>query len=133
MAYGDRFNEVMPVIQAKIRTVQQRLFDASAAMDERASALLAADPRSADAIEEITSFGVETGEGLVAEWRDRPHESNPRYRHQALRCTASRLLEAPNFRSRLLDVSILSLPRRRHHDGSSVAALHSWQLLELQM
>ena len=54
MAYGDRYNEVMPVILTRIHEVQQRLFDAAAAMDKRAGALLEEDPSSPSAIEAIT-------------------------------------------------------------------------------
>lgn len=68
LAYGDRYAEVMPLVQAKIHYFQAHFFDATAAMDQKALALIK-EGQLAEAIELVTTFGVDTGEQMTKDWR----------------------------------------------------------------
>lgn len=68
IAYGERYNVVMPLVQSKIHFFQDRFFQSTAAMDKQAEALFRTDPKSA--VELITKFGVETGEQMTKDWRN---------------------------------------------------------------
>jgi len=70
LAYGERYNVVMPLVQEKIHFYQDRFFEATAKIDKQAEALLTKDPSSPEALELITRFGVETGEQMTKDWRN---------------------------------------------------------------
>jgi len=68
LAYGDRYETVMPLVRAKIHEYQDVLFDAAEQMDRRANAL--ADAGDVDAaVALVTEFGVERGEQMTRDWR----------------------------------------------------------------
>jgi len=70
LAYGERYDVIMPLVQEKIAYFQNRFFKATAAVDKQAETLLRKDPSSTAAIELITKFGVETGERMTVDWRN---------------------------------------------------------------
>merc|ERR1712113_600062 len=49
---------------------QDRFFEQTTKIDEKAQALLEKDPKSKEAIDLITKFGVETGEQMTKDWRN---------------------------------------------------------------
>lgn len=69
MAYGERYAEVMPIVQARIHHFQDQMFAQAAATDARALALVHAGKTEA-AVELATAFGVATGEQMLKDWRD---------------------------------------------------------------
>jgi len=69
LAYGERYDVVMPLVQRKIHFFQDKFFEATAAIDRKAEALLRKNATSHEAIELITRFGVETGEQMTKDWR----------------------------------------------------------------
>lgn len=66
IAYGDRYKDAMPLIQAKIKEVQESLFQKVEEMDKKAEAMLKEDPKGT--IEMLTNFSVDTGDALTKEW-----------------------------------------------------------------
>jgi hypothetical protein len=69
MAYGARYDAVYPVILSEIRTEQNRLFQETAAMDKRITALYAqGKPQEATAA--IGEFVATTGDAMTATWRN---------------------------------------------------------------
>merc|ERR1712139_532747 len=70
LAYGERYDVVMPLVQQKIREYQDRFFEQTAKIDKQAEELLRKDPKSHEAIELISRFGVETGEKMTKDWRN---------------------------------------------------------------
>merc|ERR1712039_425659 len=70
LAYGERYDVLMPMVQTKIHFYQDRFFKQTAAIDKQAQALLEKDPKSKEAIDLITKFGVETGEQMTKDWRN---------------------------------------------------------------
>eukprot|EP00746_Dinoflagellata_sp_MGD_P089058 gnl/MRDRNA2_/MRDRNA2_35178_c0_seq1.p1 gnl/MRDRNA2_/MRDRNA2_35178_c0~~gnl/MRDRNA2_/MRDRNA2_35178_c0_seq1.p1 ORF type:complete len:614 (-),score=114.84 gnl/MRDRNA2_/MRDRNA2_35178_c0_seq1:163-2004(-) len=70
MAYGERYADVMPIVQNKIHFYQDQFFAATAQIDTQAEALLRQNATSAEAIALITKFGVDTGEQMTKDWRD---------------------------------------------------------------
>jgi len=70
LAYGERYNVVMPLVQQKIHFYQDKFFAATAKIDSQAQVLLSKNPDSLEAIELITRFGVETGEKMTKDWRN---------------------------------------------------------------
>lgn len=69
MAYGERYADVMPIVQRKIHFYQNQFFTATAKIDSQAEALLLKNATS-EAIELITKFGVDTGEQMTKDWRN---------------------------------------------------------------
>jgi len=70
IAYGERYDVVMPLVQSKIHFYQDQFFLKTADIDKQAEALLKKDPASKEAIDLITRFGVETGEQMTKDWRN---------------------------------------------------------------
>ena len=69
VAYGERYAEAWPLIQARIHAIEGRLFDEVARMDAAAQSMLTHNRSSAAALAAITTFGVETAQALISEWR----------------------------------------------------------------
>eukprot|EP00931_Biecheleriopsis_adriatica_P073435 TRINITY_DN47718_c0_g1_i1.p1 TRINITY_DN47718_c0_g1~~TRINITY_DN47718_c0_g1_i1.p1 ORF type:complete len:621 (+),score=95.31 TRINITY_DN47718_c0_g1_i1:211-1863(+) len=69
MAYGERYADVMPIVQKQIHFHQNKFFAATAKIDAQAEALLKDNATSA-AVELVTNFGVATGEQMTKDWRD---------------------------------------------------------------
>jgi len=68
LAYGERYADVMPLVQAKIHQYQATFFESSARMDEQAAALIEKGEVTA-AIELVTAYGVQIGEQMTKDWR----------------------------------------------------------------
>lgn len=69
LAYGERYDVVMPMVQQKIHFYQDRFFEATAQIDKQAEELFKKNS-SQEAIELITRFGVERGEQMTKDWRN---------------------------------------------------------------
>jgi len=84
IAYGERYADVMPLVQRKIHFYQDQclfsdnkdscradqFFKTTAKIDAEAEALLLNNSTASEAIELITEFGVNTGEKMTKDWRD---------------------------------------------------------------
>lgn len=68
MAYGERAQEVYPLVQQRIHTLQDRLFAEVQACDLAASKQFSKDP--AGAVNFISNFAQQTGEQATKDWRN---------------------------------------------------------------
>jgi dipeptidase len=66
IAYGERYKDVFPLIQAEISKYQSKFFAEVARVDKEAAELY--QKNASAAVEMITKFGVDTGEQMTKDW-----------------------------------------------------------------
>eukprot|EP00656_Telonema_subtile_P010342 TRINITY_DN1496_c0_g1_i5.p1 TRINITY_DN1496_c0_g1~~TRINITY_DN1496_c0_g1_i5.p1 ORF type:complete len:164 (+),score=42.40 TRINITY_DN1496_c0_g1_i5:94-585(+) len=68
LAYGERYADVYPLIQAEINKYQAKFFAETAQLDESAAALFK-NGSDVKAIELLTKYCETTGDWMTSEWR----------------------------------------------------------------
>merc|ERR1711865_14413 len=68
LAYGERYADVYPLVQAEINKYQGRFFEETAALDATLLKMYETDPASA--VQAATDYCVMTGDKMVVDWRN---------------------------------------------------------------